>query len=139
MMTENMEQKKSFERACVTLEFDKVKEMLAAVCPTEGAKKLAAALYPSRTLHTVRRMLAETDAAKAMQTVKGMPLFYGIADITNAVDRADKGAVLTPKEILDVGRTLTAARAVQAKGTLRANARSAPARPPCGRRAPQRA
>ena len=114
MMTENMEQKKSFERACVTLEFDKVKEMLAAVCPTEGAKKLAAALCPSRTLHTVRRMLAETDAAKAMQTVKGMPPFYGIADITNAVDRADKGAVLTPKEILDVGRTLTAARAVQA-------------------------
>ena len=89
--------------------------MLSAVCPTEGAKKLAAALYPSRTLNTVRRMLAETDAAKAMQTVKGMPPFYGIADITDAVDRADKGAVLTPKEILNVGRALSAAPgAVQA-------------------------
>ena len=112
--TESMEPKKSFERAAGTLEFDKVKAMLSAVCPTEGAKKLAAALYPSRTLNTVRRMLAETDAAKAMQTVKGMPPFYGIADITDAVDRADKGAVLTPKEILNVGRALSAARAVQA-------------------------
>ena len=73
--TESMEPKKSFERAAGTLEFDKVKAMLSAVCPTEGAKKLAAALYPSRTLNTVRRMLAETDAAKAMQTVKGMPPF----------------------------------------------------------------
>lgn len=58
-------------------------------------------------------MLAETDAARAMQTVKGMPPFYGITDITGTVDRADKGAVLTIKEILAVSRTLAAARAVR--------------------------
>ena len=112
-MTEKMEQKKSFEKAIRTLEFDKIRETLAAVCPTEGAKKLAMALCPSRAILTVRRMLAHTDAAKSMQTVKGMPPFSGISDITDAVDRADKGAVLTIREILAVGRTLSAARAVR--------------------------
>lgn len=105
-----MEQRKYFERAVTTLEFDKIREMLAAVCPTEGAKALAGALRPSRTLNTVRRMLAETDAARAMQTVKGMPPFYGVSDIVPAVERADKGAVLTTGELLAVGRTLAASR-----------------------------
>ena len=108
-----MERIKNFDRAIVTLEFDKIREMLAAVCPTEGAKALAGAVRPSRAIATVRRMLAETDAAKKMQVTKGMPPFSGIADVTAAVERADKGAVLQPAEILSVGRTLSAARGVQ--------------------------
>ena len=108
-----MEKIRNFERAIVTLEFDKVREMLAAVCPTEGAKALARELRPSRAIGTVRRMLAETDAAKNMQITKGMPPFSGIADVTGFVERADKGAVLLPVEILAVGRTLSAARATK--------------------------
>ena len=108
-----MEKIRNFERAIVTLEFDKVREMLAAVCPTAGAKALARELRPSRAIGTVRRMLAETDAAKNMQITKGMPPFSGIADVTGFVERADKGAVLLPVEILAVGRTLSAARATK--------------------------
>ena len=105
-------QEKKFDRAIVTLEFDKIREMLAAVCPTEGAKALALAVRPSRAIQTVRRMLAETQAAKDMQVTKGMPPFYGITDISASVERADKGAVLNIGEILAVGRALSAARAV---------------------------
>ena len=108
-----MEKIKNFERAIVTLEFDKIREMLAAVCPTEGAKALAREVRPSRAIGTVRRMLAETDAAKNMQITKGMPPLAGIADVTAFVERADKGAVLLPAEILAVGRTLSAARATK--------------------------
>ena len=108
-----MEKIRNFERAIITLEFDKVREMLATVCPTEGAKALARELRPSRAIGTVRRMLAETDAAKTMQITKGMPPFAGIADVTGFVERADKGAVLLPVEILAVGRTLSAARATK--------------------------
>ena len=97
----------------MTLEFDKIREMLAAVCPTEGAKALAREVRPSRAIGTVRRMLAETDAAKNMQITKGMPPLAGIADVTAFVERADKGAVLLPAEILAVGRTLSAARATK--------------------------
>ena len=108
-----MEKYKNFERAIVTLEFDKIREMLAVVCPTEGSKALARALRPSRGIATVRRMLEQTDAAKTMQTTKGMPPLSGLADITSMAERADKGAVLLPAEILSVGRTLSAARAVK--------------------------
>ena len=109
-----MEKIRNFERAIVTLEFDKIKEMLAAVCPTEGAKELARAVRPSRAIGTVRRMLAETDAAKNMQITKGMPPLAGISDVTAFVERADKGAVLLPSEILAVGRMLSAVRATKA-------------------------
>ena len=105
-------QEKKFDRAIVTLEFDKIREMLAAVCPTEGAKALALAVRPSRAIGTVRRMLAETQAAKDMQVTKGMPPFYGIIDISAPVERADKGAVLSIGELLAVGRALSASRAV---------------------------
>ena len=105
-----MEKTRNFERAIGTLEFDKIREMLAMVCPTEGAKALARALRPSRAIGTVRRMLAETDAAKTMQITKGMPPFGGVSDITAFVERADKGAVLAPGEILAIGRALSAAR-----------------------------
>ena len=105
-------QEKKFDRAIVTLEFDKIREMLAAVCPTEGAKALALAVRPSRAIETVRRMLAETQAAKDMQVTKGMPPFYGITDISAPVERADKGAVLSIGEILAVGRALSATRGV---------------------------
>ena len=108
-----MEKIKNFDRAIVTLEFDKIREMLAAVCPTEGAKALARAVRPSRAIGTVRRMLAETDAAKTMQITKGMPPFGGVSDITSFVERADKGAVLQIAEILAVSRMLSAARSVQ--------------------------
>ena len=105
-----MEKIKNFDRAIATLEFDKIREMLATVCPTEGAKALARALRPSRTIGTVRRMLAETDAAKQLQTTKGMPPFGDVCDITSFVERADKGAVLPPAEILAIGRMLSSAR-----------------------------
>ena len=109
-----MEKIRNFERAIVTLEFDKIREMLAAACPTEGAKEIARAVRPSRVIGTVRRMLAETEAAKNMQITKGMPPLSGIADVTAFVERADKGAVLLPIEILDIGRTLAAARSTKA-------------------------
>lgn len=105
-----MEKIRNFDRAITTLEFDKIRETLASVCPTEGSKALARALRPSRAIGTVRRMLAETDAAKKLQTTKGMPPFGGVSDITPFVERADKGAVLLPAEILAVGRMLSSAR-----------------------------
>lgn len=106
----------SVERAIKILEFDKIREMLADVCPTEGARQLALALSPSKGIATVRRILAETDAACALEVKKGMPPFYGVKDISNILDRADKGAVLGCGEILSVANVLKAARALREYG-----------------------
>ncbi|MBO4354457.1 MAG: hypothetical protein J5860_05885, partial [Clostridia bacterium] len=107
---------KSIEKAIKTLEFDKIRERLAELCPTEGAKEIARALSPSKGVATVRRILAETDAACALELKKGMPPFYGVRDITSTVDRADKGAVLGCGEILSVLSVLKAARALREYG-----------------------
>ena len=103
----------NFEKAIKTLEFDKIRQMLYEVAPTAGAKEMALSLMPSASAAEVRTLLAETDAAKAMQALKGMPPFYGIADVTDSLERADKGAVLSTRELLDIGSVLRAARALR--------------------------
>ena len=103
---------KSFEKAIKTLEFDKIRSMLAECAPTEGARAAALALMPSKSRGAVLKMQEETEAAHAMQTVKGMPPFCSVTDISAAIDRAEKGAMLTVREILEVCRVLTAARAL---------------------------
>ena len=113
-----MKDGKNFIRAIKTLEFDKIRQMLALCAPTAGARELALSLEPSVSASQIRTLLSETDAAKAMQTVKGMPPFGGIADVKESLQRADKGAVLSIKEILDVGRVLSAARGVREYANL---------------------
>ena len=108
----------NFEKAIVTLEFDKIKQMLCDVAPTAGAKSMALSLMPSASAAEVRTLLAETDAAKAMQALKGMPPFYGIADVTDSLERADKGAVLSTRELLDIGSVLRAARGLREYANL---------------------
>lgn len=109
--------KKSIDKAIKTLEFDKIRARLANFCPTESSKELALALSPSRGINTVRRILAETDAALDLEVKKGTPPFYGVRDVTDAVDRADKGAVLTCAEILSVANVIRSARALREYGT----------------------
>ena len=108
---------KSIEKAIKTLEFDKIRDRLAELCPTEGSKEIARALSPSKGLNTVRRILAETDAACELEMKKGLPSFYGVRDITDIVNRADKGAVLGCGEILGVLNVLKAARSLREYGT----------------------
>ena len=110
--------KNNFEKAIKTLEFDKIRQMLSDVAPTEGSKAMAAELMPSESIAEVRTLLAETDAAKAMQSLKGMPPFYGIADVTYSLERADKGAVLSTRELLDICSVLRAARGLREYANL---------------------
>ena len=107
---------RSIDRAIKTLEFDKIRARLANFCPTEGARELALALSPSRGINTVRRILSETGAALDLEVKKGTPPFYGVRDITDTVDRADKGAVLGCGEILAVSNVIRAARALREYG-----------------------
>ncbi|MBR0235718.1 MAG: endonuclease MutS2 [Clostridia bacterium] len=104
--------RKRTERSIRILEFDKIRERLAELCPTDGAKEIARALSPSRGVLTVRRILAETGAAFDLSVKKGSPSFYGVRDITATVERADKGAVLSCGEVLSVLAVIKAARSL---------------------------
>ena len=102
----------NYQRALKTLEYDKILAMLAQCAPTEGARERALALLPENDPERILRRQRETTEAKAMQAVKGMPSFGMIKDVRDAADRAAKGAVLSPRELLDIANVLRTSRSL---------------------------
>ena len=100
------------EKILKTLEFDKVREMLAERALTEGARELARTLTPTDDRDEVLRRLRRTTDAIALMNLKGTPPFGDVKNMTDVCDRADKGAVLTPRELLDAANVLRTARAL---------------------------
>ncbi|MGM9665577.1 MAG: endonuclease MutS2, partial [Eubacteriales bacterium] len=84
----------------------------ASLCSTAGAKKRALALTPSSNTETVKKRLARTSDAKHMADIKGSPSFSGTPDILDAIERAEKNSVLSPREILDVASVLRTSRSL---------------------------
>ncbi len=100
------------EKTLNTLEFDKICAMLADCAPTEGARGMALCLLPSYDITEVLRRLRRTTDAKRLCNIKGMPPFGTVIDVSEACERAAKGATLTTRELLDVGRLLHSARSL---------------------------
>ncbi len=95
-----------------TLEFDKIIEMLAECCATDGAKARAMALMPSCDFDFILKRQTYTDDAKRLINAKGYPSFSAPESTLSAAERAYKGAVLSPKELLDVASLLYSSRMV---------------------------
>ena len=89
------------EKTLKTLEFDKIRQMLATHALTEGAKQAALALSPTNDRDEVLFRLRKTTDAKRLMNIKGMPPFGDVKDVEDICDRAEKGAILTPRELLD--------------------------------------
>lgn len=96
----------AFVRAVRTLEFDKIREMLIHSARTEGAKEKLSAIVPSADEVVVKRLQSETSKAKELIVLKGSAPFGGARDISEALDRAQRGASLSPKQLLSVASTL---------------------------------
>lgn len=92
-----------------TLEFNKIKKMLAEACPTKGAAELAERLLPCFERDRIIKRQKETTAAKELLLIKGMPSFFNLEDITPLCDAADKSATLSPSELLTVAAHLRCA------------------------------
>ena len=100
----------TFEKAIRTLEFDRVLEQLAAAAQTEGAKEKAMRVMPQTSLLRIRKLQMQTTDARKLMGIKGTPPFGGVTDITGHIDRAEKGASLSPAELLRVANVLRVAR-----------------------------
>ena len=98
------------EKTLITLEFDKIRELLADCAMTEGSVGMALCLTPSDDEVEILRRLNKTTDARRLTDVKGMPPFGTVKEVTGACDRADKGAVLSTRELLDVALLLRSAR-----------------------------
>ena len=98
------------ERTLLSLEFDKICEMLATHATTDGAKRMAYMLAPSDDIDTVLSRQKKTTDAKRLCENKGMPSFGMVRDVSEACERAEKGAILSPRELLDIAGVLKTAR-----------------------------
>ena len=100
----------NLEKSIRVLEFDKIKEMLASLALTSGAKKRALTLIPTSNSISVKRRQALTNDAKSMSEIKGVPSFNSIPEILDTVEKAEKNSILSPREILDIGISLQTAK-----------------------------
>ncbi len=98
------------EKTRTTLEFDKVCAMLAECAPTEGARSMAYRLTPSEDRVEILRRLQYTTDARRLADAKGMPPFGTVLEMSGICERAEKGAMLTTRELLDVAAILRSAR-----------------------------
>lgn len=98
------------QKTLTALEFDKICLQLSQFAPTEGAKNRALSLTPTDDPEMVARRQRRTADARRLIAVKGYPPFVSDGGAEDAVARAEKGAVLSPRELLTVASVLRAAR-----------------------------
>ncbi|WP_434133032.1 endonuclease MutS2 [Sporomusa sphaeroides] len=93
-----------------TLEFNKIRDMLAERTGSVMGRELAESILPVNDAGEVEIRLAETaEARTVMNQVSAVPL-GGIRDVRAGIKRAALGAILEPHELLAVASTLYAAR-----------------------------
>lgn len=97
-------------KTLTTLEFDKIREMLSELASTEGAKSRALSLTPSDNYDDILRRQTRTDDAKRLVNAKGYPAFSAPESVVSACERAYKGAILSPRDLLDVASILRCSR-----------------------------
>lgn len=98
------------ERNLKVLEYDKILRKLAdkAVCP--ASKEKIAELFPTTDINEAKRLLGETEEAERYMAKHFEPPIIPLNDIVPALKRAEIGAVLSCKELLDTARVLRVAR-----------------------------
>ena len=101
------------EKTLTTLEFDKIRAMLAACAQTEGSRELAMSLAPSADVTEVLRRLRHTSDARRLIGAKGTPSFGNVRDMLKVTERAKLGAILTTRELLDVANLLRTTRSLK--------------------------
>ena len=103
--------------AVKTLEFDKVKALLASKSATSLGKAQALAIRTESEFSIVKRLQEETaEALRLLDEGKRFP-FGGAHNIVAAVKHAQLGAVLEAETLMEIGSTAAAIRADHAAGS----------------------
>jgi len=100
------------QKSLETLEYNKIIDMLVECASTEGAKSRARALVPSDDIETVRGRQMRTEDAKRLVNAKGYPAFTADERTVSSAERAYKGAILSPAELIEIAALLRSARCV---------------------------
>lgn len=88
------------------LELDKILGLLENEAWSDIAKANIAEILPVYDIDTIRKELKKTDDAFVLSSKYGTPRFYNIKDVSFSVKRAQQGASLSLRELLDIGLVL---------------------------------
>ena len=98
------------ERTLRILEFNKIKDKVEKYAITSSGKEMVHSLEPFKSTYEVEKKLEETNEALELLITKGAPPFEGLYDTREALERAAKGGILTPEQLLKIGGMLRASR-----------------------------
>ena len=105
--------KYNIQKHSKTLELYRILELLANEASLQTSKEEALKIIPCTDLNSVKSLLDETDAAFTLSARFAAPSFGNLPDVSSALTRADVGAVLSVKELLDISETLRVVRTVK--------------------------
>ncbi len=96
------------DKTLATLEFPKILEQVQELAGFSAGKEAVAQLRPSSDLDTCKQRISQTTEARLLLEARPSTHLGGAHDVRPAVQRATVGAVLTPRELLEIGETLHA-------------------------------
>ena len=102
-----------YEKSLVKLELYQVLELLAQCAGSAEGKAACMALRPTGDLEDVVELLTETSAASQLCDRRGNPNFSDVHDPNAALERADRGGSLQPKELLRIAGVLRCTRSIK--------------------------
>ncbi len=97
---------------CRVLELDRVLEMLAESAGNSDAAALARELEPTADFYEAERLLNETDCAYKLTCRYGSPSFGAMSNVKASLRRAEAGAALSLRELLNIGENLRVYRSL---------------------------
>ena len=102
-----------YEKSLQKLELPQVLQQLSACAGSVGGKEACLRLVPVTDLEEVELLLQQTSAASDLCARKGNPVFGDVTDVSASLERAERGGVLQPKELLRIAGILRCARTTQ--------------------------
>ena len=103
---------KTMNKHLKALEFDKLLEQLSKRACNDDAREGILSLRPEAKESEALRLLNLTEDAYILLAKYGGPSFGGLKNVNNSLARAAAGGVLSMKELLDIGSTVRAVRAI---------------------------
>jgi DNA mismatch repair protein MutS2 len=91
-----------------TLEYPKILQQVAERTSFSAGRELASTLEPTSHLVEAQTWQEETTEARSLLDAKGSASIGGAHDVRPLVERAERGLILLPAELLDIQSTLEA-------------------------------
>lgn len=104
------------QKVLLTLEFNKITELLSSYASTELGKKRCQKLKPMDNLSDIETAQQQTEDAYKRLLSNGNISFYGNELIRSAISRLEKGSILSAAELLTIAKLLENTSRVKSYG-----------------------